>query len=566
MRPRRSEAEARLRSELGIGPLLACALVARGQDDPEQAARFLNPSLDDLGSPSLLPDFEAAKAAILGARERKETIFIHGDYDVDGVTSTALFTRFLKRLDCRVVPHVPHRMKEGYGIHRDIVDVAKEAGAKLFLTCDCGSSAHHQVEAANEAGMTVVVTDHHLLAETLPGAAAVVNPHRSDSRYPFRELCGAGVVFRLCEGIAEELGLNRDHYRRAFLDLVALGTVADVMPLVEENRILVHHGLLNLRQTKKVGLKALMEVCNLSDPDLALRGSDIGFKLGPRLNAAGRIHDAAAALELLIEEEPDRARELAVELDALNQQRREEQARILEEAVADVEENGLDRDYVVVVAKQGWHSGIVGIVAGKLVEQFYRPTFVLQIDPERGTIGGSARSIAGFHLGDAIEHLRERGILRKGGGHAMAAGVGFEEGMLEEFRREINAFAATVLKPEDLVPMVELDAEVEMAEVSEKDVAELKGLEPYGVENPRPRFVCRGVELVSTKPFKNPEHVQVELRSTNGQRRFATAFGLGRRFEEVAPGTRLDIIFDVELETWNGSTRPKWYLRHFETV
>lgn len=568
VRPRRPEAEARLQAELGIGPLVACTLVARGLEDPDEASRFLDPSLDDLGSPALLPDFEAAMAAILGARERKERIFIHGDYDVDGVTSTALLTRFLQRLDCDVVPHVPHRIKEGYGIHRGIVEVAKEAGARLFLTCDCGSSAHEQVEAAKEAGMTVVVTDHHLLAETLPGASAVVNPHRADSRYPFPDLCGAGVAFRLCEGIAEELGLPRDNFRRAYLDLVTLGTVADVMPLVGENRIIVHHGLAHLRNTKKIGLQALIDVSKLDrdDPGLVLSTYDIGFKLGPRLNAAGRIDDAAASLQLLLETDPERARELAEELDALNEQRREEQARILDEAIEHVEENGLDRDLVLVVAKEGWHGGIVGIVAGKLVERFYRPTFVLHHSPEHGTMGGSARSIQGFHLGDAIDRMRGRNLILRGGGHAMAAGVSLDPDMLDDFRREINEFAAEFLTPEDLVPTLELEAEVVMGEVTDRDIEELQRLEPFGVANPRPLYVCRDLELSGVKPTKKPEHVNLELLSGQGLRRRAIAFGMGETFAEVSPGSRLDVVFQASLNTFNGATTGQWQVRDFRRV
>jgi single-stranded-DNA-specific exonuclease len=565
IRPRRPEAEAHLRSELGVGSLLACTLVARGLEDPEVASKFLSPSLDDLGSPSLLPDYEAAADAILGALERKERIFVHGDYDVDGVTSTALFTRFLGKLGCDVVPHVPHRMKEGYGIHRDIVQVARESGAKLFLTCDCGSSAHAQVEAAKEAGMTVVVTDHHLVPETLPGATAVINPHRADSRYPFPNLCGAGVVFRLCEGIAEAKGIRRELFRRAYLDLVALGTVADVMPLLGENRILVRHGLKELRNTKKVGLKALLEVSKLDqdDPALELDTYDIGFKLGPRLNAAGRIDDAAASLELLLESDPVRARELAEELDALNEQRREEQARILGEAIARVEEEGYHRDLVVVVASEDWHSGVVGIVAGKLVDRYYRPAFVLRHDTERGSVGGSARSIAGFHLGDAIDRMRGRNLIRGGGGHAMAAGVSLDAASLEEFRREMNEFAAEFLTPEDLVPTIEIEAEVEMSEVLDRDIQELERMAPFGDSNPRPLYACRGLELAQLKPTRNPEHIGLFLRSGQGQQRKVMAFRMGGIFADYALGSRLDIVFAPKMETFNGTTSGKWELRDF---
>ena len=255
---RDSAGELILERELGVSSLLACVLLARGYRDPGAADRYLHPNLSHLSDPRLLPDFDKACVAILGARERKETIFIHGDYDVDGVTSAALLTRFLKSLGCSVITHVPHRMKEGYGIHLNAVDAAQEAGAKLFLTCDCGSTAHTQVARARAAGMAVVVTDHHLMNEDLPKADAVVNPHRSDSEYPFRELCGVGVVFRLCEGITAEMGHNVANFQRAFLDLAAIGTVADVMPLVGENRVITKCGLERIPDTKKLGLQALL--------------------------------------------------------------------------------------------------------------------------------------------------------------------------------------------------------------------------------------------------------------------------------------------------------------------
>lgn len=258
------EAEGNLQRELGIPSLLAAVLVRRGFHEPAAADRFLNPRLDQLHDPRKLPDYEAAKNAILGAKERDELIFVHGDYDVDGVTSAAIFHRFLSRIGCRVHTHVPHRMREGYGIHLSAVEEAKTLGAKLFLTCDCGVGAHEQVEAAKEAGMAVVVTDHHSVGAELPAAEAVINPHRIDSVYPFSELSGAGVVFKLCEGLSREIGLDVANYHRAYLDLAALGTIADVMPLEDENRIIARFGLERLTETKKVGLRALMREASIN--------------------------------------------------------------------------------------------------------------------------------------------------------------------------------------------------------------------------------------------------------------------------------------------------------------
>ncbi|MEI8281494.1 MAG: DHH family phosphoesterase, partial [Armatimonadota bacterium] len=282
-------------SALRIHRLTARILVQRGYSDPENAYKFLNPSLDDLGPPEKLPDYEKAVKEILAAKESGELIFVHGDYDVDGVTSAAIFDRFLKKIGCQVYTHVPHRTKEGYGINMNLVHEAKERGAKVFLTCDCGIGAHDQVEAALAHGMRVVVTDHHELKDTMPNAHAVVNPHRKDNEYPFPALSGAGVVFRLCEGIAKTLDPNSvSSYQKNYLDLAALGTIADVMPLVEDNRIIAKFGLERLTESKKKGLMALKEISEITGK---VTSYDVGFKLGPRLNAAGRVDDAALALQ-----------------------------------------------------------------------------------------------------------------------------------------------------------------------------------------------------------------------------------------------------------------------------
>jgi len=299
IQPRNRDAEQRLERELGLPSVVAAILAQRGYEDPAEALKFINPRLEDLFDPRLLPDYEPAVAAILGARERKELIYVHGDYDVDGVTSAALFSRFLKAIGCEVHTHVPHRMREGYGIHISAIAEAKDVGAKLFLTCDCGVGAHAQVEMANEAGIKVVVTDHHSIGGELPRAAAIVNPHRADSKYPFLDLSGAGVVFKLCDGIARELGHAPEIFYRAFLDLAVLGTIAVVMPLVSENRIIAKHGLERLAQTKKVGLQALMREAGLTDESRrSLRAYHVGFVIGPRLDPSGdRRGPGSAALD-----------------------------------------------------------------------------------------------------------------------------------------------------------------------------------------------------------------------------------------------------------------------------
>jgi len=550
---------------LKIPSLLACVLVNRGYNDPESAYTFLNPSLDDLGSPQLLPDFLQARDEILGARERKETIFIHGDYDVDGVTSAALFSRFLESIGANVITHVPHRMKEGYGIHLKAVEEAKEKGAKLFLTCDCGVSAHEQVEAAKAANMRVVVTDHHTIGESLPLAHAVVNPHRKESEYPYKELSGAGVVFRLCEGLTTELGYKASQFRRAFLDLTVLGTVADVMPLTGENRIITRHGLVQLYNTNKIGLKALLRESNVMEKcEGKLRARHIGFMLGPRLNASGRIKDAERSLRLLLTKDDIEAGLLAREIEETNKERRDQQDKIIEEAVARVLEEGLHKKYAIVIGQEGWHPGIIGLVAGRLVEKFRRPAFVLSLDSESGTAKGSARSIPGFHLADAI---RAHGNLMDGGGHAMAAGFSTTIDLIPKIAEAFHCYATERLTEADFEIALQVDAVVEPREVSFQSVDALEKLEPYGCENCEPMFAVNAMKVTNIVQTKNPLHPQLVLKAPDGKGPIvrAMAFSLGERLEGYQPGFDAQFVFQPRIESWNGSRSMKWEIRHFWT-
>lgn len=554
--PRSPEREERLGRELGLSPLASAVMAARGFDDPAAAEKFLNPRLEDLHDPRLLPDYEPAVKAILGAKDRKETIYVHGDYDVDGVTSAALFTRFLRKIGCTIVPHVPHRLKEGYGIHPAAVGWAKEHGAALFLTCDCGISAHDQIDMVVEAGMRAVVTDHHGLKETLPNAEAVINPHRSDSQYPFSELCGAGVVFKLCAGLAEELGYKRDQFYRAYLDLAVLGTVADVMPLVDENRIIARHGLPQLKQSRKAGVQALLAVAGLDKPGQHLNARHIGFQIAPRINAVGRIDDAGHALELLLTDDDGLAARTALMMDELNQERRNETSRMQEEAIELIDSLGLSDDLVVVVSSAQWHPGIIGLVASKLVERCWRPAFVIGVG-EDGRGKGSARSIPGFHLGEALRFAED--LILGGGGHEMAAGFSIEEGRIDDFRRRLIQRAEEVLPPEALVPSLFADLEVEAHEALAQPSEALALLEPFGEANPQPLFISRGLSLGKVSPLKSPEHARAMLMK-DGLEIPAIAFGIGQVLANLPRGAKVDVAFRPEFNTFRGATEFRWTL------
>lgn len=556
--PRDRARELLLQRDLGIPAVVAAVLIRRGFGEIADAERFLNPRLEDLGDPHLLPDYEEAEKQILGARERGEKIFIHGDYDADGVTSAALFTRFLEAIKCDVQVHVPHRMKEGYGIHLSAVAKAKEAGAKLFLTCDCGISAHEQVAAAREAGMRVVVTDHHSIGSTLPEAEAVVNPHRADSLYPFRELCGAGVVFRLCEGIARELdpGSVRSFHKN-YLDLATVGTVADVMPLLGENRIIVRHGLKHLATTKRKGLIELKRVAELLDKDV-LKAGHIGFQLGPRLNATGRIDDAVRALNLLLTKDDVEAKQLAEEIDKINTERQAQQREMVDQAVAQVMEMNLDDRFAIVVGNPEWHAGIVGLVASRLVETFRRPAFAYTID-DSGRMKGSARSIPGFHLADAI---RAHPDLMEGGGHAMAAGFNATYEQAHEVAEALNTYAGSMLTAEDFQPIIEVDAEIDCKELTFREVEQMEILEPFGTANPGPIFCTRGCVIYEMTPTKNGwQKVRI---SGNGGPALTGFYGVPEPPAWYSPKMTADVIYAPELNEWQGLSTVQWKIKHIE--
>ena len=561
--PRRNEiAERKLQRELGIPALVAAVLVSRGVTELEEAHRFLHPSLDELGDPRKLPDYDEAERIILGAKERDELIFIHGDYDTDGVTSAALFKRYLETIGCRVHAHVPHRMKEGYGIHMDAVYRAKELGASVFLTCDCGISAHEQVEAAREAGMTVVVTDHHTVPPTLPEAAALVNPHRSESNYPFRDLSGVGVAFRVAEGLTRSLGMPVDKFRRAFLDLTVLGTIADVMPLVGENRIIARHGLEMLAQTRKEGLLALMKEANLMDRAAtgAMQANDVGFAIGPRLNATGRIDDAARALQLLISKDPLECAKLAQEIEALNKARKEQQDEAIKHAMEMVDAMKLEDLAAIVVGHSSWHPGIIGLVAGKVREKYNRPAFVMSYNVETRDAKGSARSIPGFNLADCLRNFPD---LVQGGGHAMAAGFSTSVDKVEQVKKAFNAYAKKLLTAEDFVPVVEVSALMEGKDVSFDAVEQLQLLAPFGMANPTPVFASEKARVHMIKPTRNENIVQMELQLNEGGRFWSTTFSQAEAAKALTHGDELGIVFVPAIEEYNGRRSLKFKLSYF---
>lgn len=532
-------------------PLELCRLlVGRGYASPDAAKGFLRPLLDHLPDSAALRDLPAAAERILAAVDAGETVFVHGDYDVDGTCAAALLTRWIRRLGGRAEAFVPHRLRDGYDLGPTGVRAAVDAGASLLVTVDCGIVAHDAVAEAARLGLDVIVTDHHAPGETLPPALAVVNPNRPDDASGRGDLCGAGVAFQLCRYMAAARGVDM---ARVFpdLDLVALATVADLVPLTEENRVMVRYGLRALERTAKPGLRALLEVCGLQGE---LDAGRVGFTVAPRINAVGRLGDAGDALRLLLTDDPDEARALARHADELNGRRQEEDRRTLDEAFHALEtEFDPASDYGVVVAGEGWHPGVIGIVASRVVERIHRPTVLVALSPEGGR--GSARSIPGFHLHHALTRCADH--LRRYGGHAQAAGMDLDRAALPAFREAFNQVAREVLTPDLLRPRIRVDLEVEPAALS-LELADLaRYLGPHGIGNPRPVLLVRGLVPVGLPRLVGNGHLKLELER-GGARVAAIGFGMGERFPpESLPGRPLDAVFQLTVNEYAGRRTPQ---------
>jgi single-stranded-DNA-specific exonuclease len=553
----RQKAE-RLQNELNISSAIAQLLVARGYEEPTAAYRFLHPSLNDLGDPFLLPDCERAVHRLAQAVQRKEPVLVYGDYDADGVTATALWLFTLRRLGVPAQPMLPRRQHEGYDLHTNAIEAAEGIGARLVLTCDCGIRAHRVVDELNAAGLEVIITDHHQPDNKLPNALAVVNPHRADSRYPFAELSGVGVSFRVAEALVRTLGYSVDKFRQSVLDLVTIGTVADVMPLVGENRVLVASGLERLRSTPRVGLQKLMEVARLNQKQLTTR--DIGFMIAPRLNAAGRMEDASLALELLMTTDEPTARMLAQQLEQHNRERQALQQAILDEAQAQIEEHRLLQHRALFVHSLGWHHGIIGLVASKLVGSYYRPTFVVSIERETGIARGSIRSIPAFDLTEVLKIMKP--LCHKCGGHPAAGGFVAPLEQLETLRTLILEHANQRLTDEDLIPELWIDLELQGHEVNNRLLSELEMLEPFGTGNESPLFLCRNVRVMGSRTSQDGKHLFLRIRPEGSPVLDAVLWNGGDNLLE--PETLIDVVFEPEMDDYYGYPTLRWKLQDYQ--
>jgi single-stranded-DNA-specific exonuclease len=542
----------RLTRDAGLPPAIARLLVARGITTAEQAQKFLTPSLAHLHSPYLMAGLRSAVERLRAAIERGETIFIYGDYDVDGTTAIVILKAALEICGGKVEYHVPHRIREGYGMRDEVIEQAAAQGIRLIISVDTGIRAFAAAEAAARCGVDLIVTDHHLpQPESLPKALAVVNPNQHGCEYPCKSLCGAGVAFKIAQALLESSG--RERLLPSFLKIVAIATIADAVPLIGENRVFAKLGLEGLRDPRNAGLRALLTNCQL-DGSRPLSAGDIAFRVAPRLNAAGRMDVAERVIELFTEKTEAKAAEMAMRLNELNGDRQVEEQRILDEIVRQIElSEGGKETYSLVVAGENWHRGVIGICATRVVERYHRPALVFSC--ENGEAYGSGRSIEAFHLLDALESCPE--LFTRFGGHAHAVGCALPVGRLPELRSRLEAYARQRLVPGDFVPVLEYDGEIPLNYVNQTFWESLVRLEPFGSGNPTPVFVARGVKLVQPPRILKEKHLKLRVVSgasgNGGSQRPQEVVGW-RMAERAAQdslllGDVLDLAFTVDYNT-----------------
>jgi len=544
-------------SSLDLLPVVSRLLVNRKVEGVDEAEMFLRAKLSSLHDPFLISGMELAVDRILMAIENKESIWLFCDYDVDGVTSAAFLTHFFRDIGVTVGYYLPERMKEGYGLNEDAVISIRKQGASLMITADCGITAVREVELALSLGLDVIITDHHQVgSEGLPNAVAVLNPHQSNCEYPYRFLSGVGLAFKLAvamrTALHKNMGWSKDHLpnMKRYLDLVALGTIADVAPLTGENHILVRHGLDVLATTDKAGLVALKAVSNV---DGRVNARSVGFALGPRLNAAGRLGKADNGFQLLTSIDLKKAKELAQELNVINQERKDIQELVQDEAEYLINrEVNLEEDWVIVLASENFHSGVIGIVASRVVEKYFRPVVLIALENSIGK--GSGRSIPHFNLHRALTECASH--LVQFGGHAYAAGLTINENNLDSFRKAINEVGRRILSDENLVPELFLDESLKISEIDETLYEQVTLLEPFGAENPPPIFLIQDVSIQGLKMIGRDES-HVRFQAIQGDAGIdAVGFNLAKEFTSIDKKLdKVDLACEFQINDWDGRNK-----------
>lgn len=530
-----------LQEKYKLNRLLSILLTNREITEETEITKFLNPKRSDFYDPFGMPDMEKAVERILKAIENKEQIIIYGDYDVDGITSVTVLKSFLEERGIQVNVYIPNRLNEGYGLNKTAMEEIAKQGNKLMITVDCGITAVEEVEYAKKFGIETIITDHHEPAEELPKAIAVVDAKRKDNKYEYRNLAGVGVVFKLIQALSIKLELDQKEYLK-YLDIVCVGTISDIVPLTDENRVIVKLGLKLVEQTKNLGLKEILQSCGYSK----INSTTISFGVAPRINACGRMGHQEEALNLLLSKEENEVKELTQKINEYNKTRQEIEKNIYNEAVEQIEKEGLDTKNTIVVSGKGWHHGVIGIVSSKITELYFKPSILLC--EEDGECKGSGRSIPGFDLHEALMECND--TIDKFGGHAMAVGINIKKEKVEEFKEEFEKIAKEK-EVDKIIPILNLDAEIKLDDVNKEMVDSLKELEPFGEANKMPIFAFRNLKIDSIRSLSEGKHLRLSVKD-NKNIINAIGFNMGALADTYRIGDRVDIAGNLEINSFNG--------------
>lgn len=531
-----------IKSKYKVNQLLATILANRNILEEEDIRLFLNPTRNDFYNPFLITDMDIAVNRIIKAIENKENITIYGDYDVDGITSITVLKSFLNDIGVETNTYIPNRLIEGYGLNKEAINKISKKGCNLMITVDCGISAIEEIEYANSLEIETIITDHHEAGNEIPKAIAVIDNKRKDSKYPFRELAGVGVVFKLIQAIGITLKLKEESYLK-YLDIVCIGTISDIVPLVDENRVIAKLGLLLVAQTKNIGLRSIINSSGYNKID----SNTISFGVAPRINACGRMGKAEEALELFLSKDKNEVNELTNKLNEHNRKRQETEKAIFENALEKIKAEHLDENKAIIVGGENWHHGVIGIVSSKITEMYFKPSILLSFE-EDGIGKGSGRSIPGFDLHEALMKCSD--TIEKFGGHSMAVGITVKKDNLEKFKKEFEQIA-TQSKIDEIIPIINIDAKVDLSDIDKEMVESLKQLEPFGEANKMPVFAFKNLKIDSIRALSEGKHLKLTLKDNNYIIN-AIGFNIGYLANEYRIGDKIDVAGVLEINTFNG--------------
>ncbi len=527
--------------ENNLTPLLACILINRNIKQKQEVEMFLNPTRNDFHDPFLMPDMNDAVDRILKAIKNQEKVVIYGDYDVDGITSITVLKKFLAERGLVVGEYTPNRLSEGYGLNKDAVLKLQKQGYTLMITVDCGISGIEEIEYSKQLGMEVIVTDHHEPGEEIPKCIAVIDAKRKDNKYPFNQLAGVGVVFKLIQAISIKLNLDAKEYLK-YLDIVCVGTISDIVPLIDENRVIAKLGLKLIPMTKNIGLKTLIQTMGYRNID----SNSISFGVAPRINACGRMGAQEEALKLLLTENQEEANKITETLNKYNEERQKTEKEIFEQAIEQIEKSKND-DPCLILGQEGWHHGVIGIVSSKITDLYFKPSILICFEGEEGK--GSGRSIPGFDLHEALMNCCN--YVEKFGGHSMAVGINVNKNNFEKFKKEFEEYAQNH-GIRDIIPVIKIDKETNLKEIDLETVKQLELLEPYGESNKVPLFIIKNVKIQSIRTLSEGKHLKLKL-AQDSYLIDAIGFGVGDLVNSYLIGDKIDVVGSLEINNFNGN-------------